>query len=390
MAGLAGVSIVVACIVGPIVGGILTQYASWRWIFWINGPICAVSTAMFLVFWPRKQDIAPTVRRSWKSFDYAGSALVIAAAVLVVFAFQNVGVAPVNIWHTAEFIAPVTVGIVCWAALFMWQYAVETKTASRIMPAFPLSLFRNRFYASGVATTLLLGFPLFVLLFSVPLRARIVSDKSALAAAAMLLPMLVASAFGCVVAVGINSKKNFLSESMFVGASLSAIGCALLTTLSERGSDGKLLGYIALAGLGGGLSITSATAIVAVNIPPGEYAPAQGIMGQARVLGGSLGIAAFSVLLHKEVAKVIVGPIPPQLYAILGGARADTPKGLHSLVQQACSRAFRGGMVASAIISGLAVLLTLVGFTRDHKDVKKQRLDLVRGDMPVSLPAEKE
>lgn len=230
-----------------------------------------MSTAMFLVFWPRKQDIAPTVRRSWKSFDYAGSALVIAAAVLVVFAFQNVGVAPVNIWHTAEFIAPVTVGIVCWAALFMWQYAVETKTASRIMPAFPLSLFRNRFYASGVATTLLLGFPLFVLLFSVPLRARIVSDKSALAAAAMLLPMLVASAFGCVVAVGINSKKNFLSESMFVGASLSAIGCALLTTLSERGSDGKLLGYIALAGLGGGLSITSATAIVAVNIPPGEY-----------------------------------------------------------------------------------------------------------------------
>ncbi|KAJ6438403.1 hypothetical protein O9K51_08995 [Purpureocillium lavendulum] len=370
MAGLAGVSIVVACIVGPIVGGILT-----------HGPICAASTSMFLLFWPREEDILPVVRRSWRSFDYAGSFLLVAAAVLLVFAFQNVGVATESLWDSASFIAPVAVGLGCWVALFMWQYTIGDTNVWNVMPAIPLSLFRNRFYASGVATTLFLGFPLFVLLFSVPLRAQLVSDKSALVSAAMLLPMLVASACGCVVAVAVNAKRNFLPESMLVGASLSTLGCALLTTLSEQGDDRKLLAYITLAGLGGGFSITSATAIVAVHIPPLDYAPAQGVMGQARVLGGSLGIAMSSVLLHNQVAKVIVGPIPAQLFAMLQDEQESVPRGLRSLVQQSCARAFRTGMIASAVVSGFAIILAVVGFARDHKDVKKQRLDLLRADV---------
>lgn len=232
-----------------------------------SGPICVTSMKIFLLSWPKAEDILPFTRRSWKSFDYVGSALLIAAAVLIVFAFQNVGVSVVDVWSSPVFISPIVAGVACWVALFTWQYVVEFRAAHHTMPTFPLSLFQNRFYASGVVTTLFLGFPLFMLLFSVPLRAQLVSGKSAIVAAVMLLP----SAMGCVVAVGINARKNFLSESMLVGASLSTLGCALLATVSDSGDDGKLLGYLVLAGLGGGLSITAATVVVAVEISPRDY-----------------------------------------------------------------------------------------------------------------------
>lgn len=116
-----------------------------------------------------------------------------------------------------------------------------------------------------------LGFPLFVLIFSVPLRAQLVSEKSVLVAATMLLPMLGATAVGCVLTATFNATKNFVFESMFAGTSLSLIGCALLTTVSGIGDDKNLLGYLVLVGFGVGLSITSSTGLTMIEIPPRDY-----------------------------------------------------------------------------------------------------------------------
>lgn len=104
-------------------------------------------------------------------------------------------------------------------------------------------------------------------------------------------------------------------------------------------------------------------------------------MGQVRVLGGSLGISTSSVFLHHEVTKLGAGPLPPQPLALFGEPEVRLPSQLQSLVQQASSQAFRSGMIVSAAISGAAALLALIGYRRDHVEIKKQRLDLVRGDV---------
>ncbi|KJZ72075.1 hypothetical protein HIM_08530 [Hirsutella minnesotensis 3608] len=220
MAGMAGFVIVVASVAGPLLGAIITHYASWRWIFWINGPVCALSIPLVVALWPKETDTIQAPRHSWKSFDYLGSALLIAASVLVIFAFQNAGVATVDVWGNAIFVAPVVIGLICWAGFFGWQHVVESRRDDSpcTIPVLPLSLFENRFYTSGTLATLLLSFPMFILIFSIPLRAQLISGKDELVASIMLLPMVGASAVGCVSAAALNARKNFVFECILAGA----------------------------------------------------------------------------------------------------------------------------------------------------------------------------
>lgn len=207
-------------------------------------------------------------QRSWKSFDYTGSILFVAASVLIVSAFQNAGMSTTSrFWSSALFVCPIVIGLICTVALFTWEYTME----HHFMPIFPPSLLRNRFYASGLLTTLFMGFPLFMLIFSVPLRAQLVSSKSPLQAAIALLPMLGASAMGCVIAAAVNSKRAFFFESMLTGSASSVLGCTLLTTISDAGDDKELLGYTTIVGLGIGLSISAATGVGTYQVFPREY-----------------------------------------------------------------------------------------------------------------------
>lgn len=142
---------------------------------------------LFYLTWPKKEHLPNTEKRPWKDLDFLGSFLVIAASVLVVYAFQNAGT---NVgeepWNQATFIAAVAAGIVCWIALFAWEVFFERRWPQK-MAAFPLSLFRNHVYGFGLLNTMFLGFPYLTTVYALPLRLQVVNDKSPLNAGIMLL-----------------------------------------------------------------------------------------------------------------------------------------------------------------------------------------------------------
>lgn len=205
---------------------------------------------------------------SWKRFDFLGTVLVMGAAILVVFAFQNAGEASDSVWNRAIFIAPLVVGLLCWLLVIGWGYLLDhTSFGIRLAPAFPLQLFHNRHYTAGAISTLLLGFPYLLLVFSFPTRAQVVSGKSALLSGVMLLPMLGTTALGSAIGGKLNSKKNYLFETLATGASLMTIGCGLLTTVGGTSDDAKAMGFLTFCGLGFGLSTSAATMLVTVEAP---------------------------------------------------------------------------------------------------------------------------
>ncbi|KAF4507046.1 hypothetical protein G6O67_005722 [Ophiocordyceps sinensis] len=358
---------------GPVLGGLLTHYGRWRWVFWVNGPIGFVSLTIFLSTWP-KADQLPTIQRhSGKDFDYAGSVLVIAASVLVVYAFQIAGEVTESVWGNAVFIAPFVAGVVGWIALLTWEHVVETRLDHRFAPAFPISLFRNRAYAAGAASTLFLGYPYLLLIYLFPLRAQVVSGKSALGAGIMLLPMLGTSALGSAISGKINSKKNVLWETLLVGACLMTLGSGLLTTVSGAKDDSKALGFLAFSGLGFGLSTAAATILVTVEAPPRQQAVAQGILAQLRVLGGSLGISTSTIFVHAEAKRYFAGILTERERATLGRDGYTLSSEQWEAIHLAYSESFRKGMVAAAAVSGAAVLLTLGGYQRRRGGFEDQR-----------------
>lgn len=195
----------------------------------------------------------------------------IASSVLVVFAFQNAGEAPGNVWRDAVFIAPLVTGLVGWVVLLTWEYMAESRLKGHFLPTFPIGLFYNRAYSAGAASTLFLGYPYLLIIYSFPLRAQVVGGRTSLTAGLMLLPMLGASAVGSAISGKVNAKRNLLCETLFVGACLMTIGCGLLTTVSQKSDDSKALGFLTFTGLGFGLSTAAATILVAVEAPVRDH-----------------------------------------------------------------------------------------------------------------------
>jgi MFS family permease len=276
LGGLIGMVLAGSGVLGPVLGGVLTQYASWRWVFWIksvrllhgerperplteycSGPIGVISLAIFFFSWPKEGQLPIPPRRHWQNFDYLGSFFVIVAAVLVVFAFQEV--AREGSWRSAIFIGPLISGLVSWGALVGWEAWAGRRFTDRISLAFPISLFRNRFYAAAATSTLFMGYPFLLIIFSFPTRAQVVSGKSAVIAGVMLLPMLASSSVATIISGKINSDKDRYFVTIFAGACFMTIGCGLLSTVRDSSDDSKALGFLVFTGLGFGMSTSAST-----------------------------------------------------------------------------------------------------------------------------------
>lgn len=269
-------------ILGPILGGVITRFASWKWIFWIkcvsitrfspqpltlshSAPVGVVSVTMFLLAWPNAEQMRHPQRKPLNQLDVVGSFLLIAASVLVVFAFQESGGHP-NFWRTALFIAPLVTGCICWLLLIGWEVAVGTLIQETVSPLFPKSLFRRRVYVAGALTALFTGFPYYVVIYNIPLHLQIVNGKSPLKAGLGLLPLLASTATGSMLGGAVSSKKDLSFYTLAIGSCLITLGTGLLSTVSEGSAvDPKIYGFEVFVGLGFGLSVSTSSILAAIQ-----------------------------------------------------------------------------------------------------------------------------
>lgn len=198
-----------------------------------SGPIGAVSLVLFYCTWPKAEYLPGLQRRKWTELDHLGSILLVAAAVLVVFSFQTAARAEDG-WSQAVFIAPLLVGLVCWAALVLWSMFVDRRWGDKLAATFPMRLMRDRIYVAATLNTTFLGFVFIMLIYAFPLKLQAVNAKSPLMAGVMLLPLLGGSAAGSATAGGVNSKANWMCETLVIASSVSNPRFFLYLPLSAR------------------------------------------------------------------------------------------------------------------------------------------------------------
>ncbi|OTB08887.1 hypothetical protein M426DRAFT_7605 [Hypoxylon sp. CI-4A] len=361
--GIIAIVITIASILGPVLGGTLTRYTTWRWIFWINGPIGVVSVTIFFFTWPRSEYLPDIRRKSWKELDYFGSILLIVASTMVVFPFQIAGEL-MDQWSKAIFIAPLAIGVVSWFALIFWSILVDICWGDMMDAAIPMRLLRDRVYVSVLLNTLFLGFPYMLVVYAFPLRLQIVNGKDALTGGIMLLPMLGSSAVGTAITGALNSKQNRVFESLLVATISVALGCGLMSTLSASFEvEPKALGFLVFIGFGWGIAVSIASMVATIHSTHEDHAPAQGMMAQVRVLGGSIGIAASSAILGVFLQERVGSAQPRQVLPPQDDGASST-EGQYMAVRQAYSDAFNKDMQVCAIIGGIAVLLVTGTYSR--------------------------
>ncbi|KAI1757108.1 major facilitator superfamily transporter [Xylaria castorea] len=381
LAALIGIIITLSSVLGPVLGGILTHYASWRWIFWIkdfSGPIGAASLLLFLTAWPEPQYLPNLERRSWRELDYLGSFMLIVATVLVVFPFQNVG-GVAEQWGQATFLAPLIVGVIAFLGVFAWSLFINRRWGDKIAAALPMSLLRNRIFTSAALSTMFLGFPYILIVYAFPLRCQVVNGKDALIAGVMLLPMSGSSAIGSALSGRINGKKDRSCETLVVATGFVTLGCGLLTTVSGSvGLEAKALGFLVFVGLGFGLSVSTTTMLAAWQSSIRDHAPAQGIVAQVRIFGGSLGIAASSTILGISLQAQVGGSVTPQQIASVQGGGADLALGDLAAIRRAYADAFREDMRVCTIIAAIGLLWALGTYSRKRLNHTARREQQVR------------
>lgn len=228
-------------------------------------PIGVIPAVLFCIAWPRPHQIRHAQRRALRELDFIGCLLLIAASVLIVFAFQEGGLQPDG-WGTARFIAPLVAGVVGWLLLFGWEVAVARFWASSVAAIFPLRLLKRRVYTAGALSTLLTGFPYLLIVYGLPLRFQVVNQKSALVAGIGLLPLLGAAAIGSMLGGIISGKKNRTFHTLTAGGCLMVLGTGLLSTLSDTIQvEAKTYGFQVFVGLGFGLTVSTVSMLAAIE-----------------------------------------------------------------------------------------------------------------------------
>ncbi|EPE26442.1 MFS general substrate transporter [Glarea lozoyensis ATCC 20868] len=371
ISSIAGMVVAMAGILGPLVGGLIT-----------DAPLGVVSVALFLLAWPGTDTtyMRHAQRRSWKQLDILGAILIIAASVLVVFAFQEAGLHPSN-WKSALFIAPLLLGLLCYVLLYGWEVLVSKRWEERFATMFPLRLIHRRVYMGYVLVTLIAGFPYFMIIYSLPTRIQVVNGKSQLIAGLSLLPMVGTVAIASTVAGVINTKRNLIFPILLASAIFSTIGAATLSTLENvENVEAKIYGFQVFIGLGFGLMVSTTSIGGMLECQFRDNTVAQGIIAQVRVLGGSIGIAASTAILgvneHRSLSNMVTSQ---QLATLQDSLPHMTPEQVHA-VKQAYSDAFAESMKVCAALGGMGVLASLVCWRRNPVEFNVRRKEQIEED----------
>jgi EmrB/QacA subfamily drug resistance transporter len=267
--------------IGVLLGGVLTQYAGWQWIFFVNVPI-GIAT-LFLV--PRfvRESHAQDMERH---FDVWGAVTVTSGLMLFVYALTR---GPQIGWTSVE----VILSFVGWGLLSVAFIAIELRSSS---PLVPLSIFRRRTLTGSNVISLILGMTVFGMFFLLSLYMQEVLHFSAIKTGvgylAVALTAVVASgaAQALVTRVGV---KPVLAAGML----LLAAGLAYLTQISVDGSYfGDLFVGFLLIGVGLGFSFVPVSIAALAGATSGEAGLQSGLFNTNQQIGGAIGLAILATV----------------------------------------------------------------------------------------------
>lgn len=373
---MVGATLAVAFVLGPIIGGAISQLSDWRWLFNMNVPFGLVTILCITNFWPQ-EDVANFF--SWKAFtsiDFIGSATLLTSSGFLVFAVQQAGSQTFE-WKSPEIISALAISGVSWVVFVWWEVLLATKEYRRIEPIFPIRLMLRRVYSSGLLVTMFTGFPYISLSIVIPERFQIVNREGVLMAGLHILPLLGACAIGSFLGGAISSKKNNTSITLFGASCLQLLGVGLMSMLSGPDASVKAqYGFQVIFGLGVGLSFSAATIMTSILAAErSELASAQGAVSQARVLGGCVGLSICTVIFNAHVNQYLGDHLTPEQLQDLHRSplsSLDLPLDLQDLIRHVYAGAFAEELKVMMLVC--AVMVVIAVFTLERHPAPLERL----------------
>jgi EmrB/QacA subfamily drug resistance transporter len=292
---------------GVLLGGILTQYLSWRWVLYVNVPIAVGAVLLAPRLVPESRD-----ERERNGFDVAGAFTVTAGLAVLIYALVDANSAG---WGSAQ-----TVGLLALAVVLLVSFVViESRSAA---PLVPFDVFSSRTRTGAYATGLLVGASLFSMFFFISLYMQQVLGWDALKSGLAYLPLAITIILSAGAASVLVTKIGF-KPVVIAGLFFIAAGLILFSRISAGGSFlGDVLFPSLLAAMGLGFSFVPVTIGGTTGISQDEAGLASGLINAGQQVGGALGLAILAALATARTDAVATGPGKPSATALTEGFSA--------------------------------------------------------------------
>ena len=312
-----------ASAVGVFLGGVLTEDVGWRWVLWVNLPVCAaLLVATFRVVGGDR----PLGRV--RNFDALGALFVTGGMLLLIYTLVK---APTVGWETTRTVAGLAV-----AGLLLLAFFVNERRSAN--PLVPLSIFRIKGLAAADATQVIAMAGFYSMFFFITLYMQNVLGFSQIQAGTAYLPVTA----GVVVSSGIASQlfaRLGTRPIIVAGALISAGAVFWLSRIPVDGSYlGDLLPGLLIMSFGLGFVFVGVNTAANAGVPPDEAGLAAALVNTSTWLGGALGLAIFSVIATTRTQHLL---------------------GVHASQPDALTSGFREALVACSIFLAVAALIAL-------------------------------
>ncbi|HEX3013504.1 MAG TPA: MDR family MFS transporter [Methanobacterium sp.] len=279
----------ISSVLGPILGGVITDTIGWRWIFFVNVPVGIAAVALLAYSLPNfKLDGVKKV------IDYSGIvtfALALSGLFLALTLARDLNAYPVS-----EIIGLLVFSAAMFA-LFVWA---EKKA---VEPILPLSLFKNSTFSISSVENFLASALIFAGIIYVPLFAQNILGMSATNAGLIMIPMLISLTIASNIAGQIISRTGKYKKLAVAEFVITGIGIVLLATLNINSSPYALLAYSTILGLGSGMMYTVFTISVQNSFSLREIGIVTSSMQFFRNVGSTVAIPVFGYIVNATMGS---------------------------------------------------------------------------------------
>ncbi|HEV7902604.1 MAG TPA: MDR family MFS transporter [Pyrinomonadaceae bacterium] len=346
-------------VIGPILGGFITDQWSWRWVFYINLPVGLMAALIIGLA------LKEPARRERPSIDYAGAALLTLAITLLMLALVEGGAS------FATLLSPRNLALVAGAvSLFLCFVWVERRAPD---PLIPFKLFRNRVVTVSVIAGFLAGVGMFGAISFVPLFAQGALGVTATEAGSLLTPLLLSWVGMSIIGGRLLLRVGF-RPTCIVGFALMTFGFVMLSNFQRE--TARLWLYLDLILIGAGLGLTMMTLVIAVqqSVERSQLGIATSLNQFSRSIGGAVGVAVLGAVLSAglaarlgEVARDGSGVLTAERASELAAnpnalidpqARAALPAGALDALRGAMASAIHNVFWVGTALAALALLVS--------------------------------